>query len=421
MPLTSRNPLMLSATAGTLKNMDTHAIMLPVLLLIAGAATGLAVGWVLGTRSSLRARDAAHQQLQKAITEKGRAEQERAAAQEAVRLYESRVQNLEQRADQDHDVLRALGPLSDRMRTIQEHVTRLERDRAQQFGDLSRALKTAQQTDRELQKATSTLENSLRSTSARGTWGEMQLRRVVEAAGMIAHVDFAEQVHLAAEHTTVRPDMVVNLPGHHTIVVDAKAPLDAFLNAQHEGTPQAGLKAHAKAVRTHVDALSKKKYWQAVEHSPTLVLCFIPMESALGAALESDPTLLEHAASRNIALVSPVSLLACLKAIAFSWRQESLAQDATELLRLSKELYERLGSMGAHLGSMGASLRRSVEHYNEMVGSLERRVLPTARKLNDLDPTITPDPRLNTVPVETQPRAITAPELTDTTKNTGKN
>lgn len=408
--------------------METTTSTLLVLLAV-GLAAGLVIGWALGARRTSPQQESSHLELQQLRAENNHLGQEHAAAVAAARLQGERVQELEDRAAQDQDMLRALAPLTDRMRQIQDHVVRLEKDRAQQFGDVSRALQAARETDRDLQRVTGALEGSLRSNSARGTWGEMQLRRVVEAAGMLSHVDFSEQVHLATDAGTYRPDMVVHLPGDQKIVVDAKAPLSAYLQAQQvsgAGPSQdptgsaagataknqaAHLAAHAKAVRAHVEELGRKKYWEALGHSPDLVLCFIPAESALAAALEADPTLLDHAAARNVALVSPVSLLASLKAVAFSWRQESLAQEATELLRLSRELYDRLGTAGSHLSKMGSSLRRSVEQYNELVGSLERRVLPTARKLNDLDPTAAADPRLEITPVEAQPKVITAPEL----------
>lgn len=412
---------MLSEPAENLSGMEQSpalTVLIPLLLFLAGAVAGLAVGWVLGAR---RQAPPEHARELAELRERNADLQRRlATAAEASRLQTERVEALEERSAQDQDVLTALAPLADRLRGVQEHVTRLENDRSQQFGAVTRALEQAREADAELRQVTGSLAGSLRSNSARGTWGEMQLRRVAEAAGMIRHVDFQEQVHVRTEDGAHRPDMVVNLPGQQRIIVDAKAPMASYLKAQDvpdDGSERARteqqrlLKAHATALRSHVDDLGSKKYWTTTAGAPELVLCFVPAESALSAALAADASLLDHAASRSVALVSPVSLLASLKAVAFSWRQESLARDATELLQLSRDLYDRLGSVGGHLHAMGSSIRRSVESYNKLVGSLETRVLPTARRLNDLDVTAAPDDRLETATVESLPRAITAPEL----------
>lgn len=248
----------------------------------------------------------------------------------------------------------------------------------------------------------------------------MQLRRVVEAAGMTRHVDFTEQTVRSTDSGTQRPDMVINLPGAQTVVVDAKAPMSSYLDAQAvpaDGSPENEqrraqlLTAHAKALRAHVNTLGTKKYWSAEENSPELVMCFVPVESALAAALDADASLLDHAARANVALVSPVSLLASLKAVAFSWRQATLTDNARELYRLSRELYDRMGAVGKHLSDMGGSLRRSVDGYNKLVGSLESRVLPSARRIAELDPTATDSEALETRTVESVPRPVTATEF----------
>ena len=420
---------MLSEAPENLTGMEQSpalAVVIPLLLFLAGAAAGLAVGWLLASR---RAEPAAQEQEIAALRQENtELERRLATAAESSRLQTERVEALEERAAQDQDVLTALAPLADRLRGVQEHVTRMEKDRSQQFGEVTRALEQARDSDAELQRVTGSLAGSLRSNSARGTWGEIQLRRVVEAAGMLRHVDFDEQVHVRTEDGAHRPDMVVRLPGEQRLIVDSKAPMASYLKAQDlqdDGSDQvraarAELRtAHADALRTHVDQLASKKYWTSAVGSPELVLCFVPVESALSAALETDPSLLDHAASRNVALVSPVSLLASLKAVAFSWRQESLAQDAAQLLQLSRDLYDRLGTVGGHLSAMGGSIRRSVETYNKLVGSLESRVLPSARRIAELDPTATDDDRLETSTVEATPRAITAPELLETAPGGG--
>ncbi|MBX7556970.1 DNA recombination protein RmuC [Streptomyces sp. tea 10] len=384
------------------------------------ALFALVVGGVLGYLVASRKARVLEAELNEAQEQRLAALQEAAADRSAREQLEQRVDSLEARSVQDQNVMRALAPLNDQLSTVGRHVNQLERDRAQQFGAVAQALEAARTTDRQLLQATGSLESSLRSTTARGAWGEMQLRRVVEAAGMTRHVDFAEQSVRTTGSGVQRPDMVVNLPGAQTVVVDAKAPMNSYLDAQAVASDGAAeseqrraqlLVAHAKALRSHVNTLGTKRYWSAEENSPELVMCFVPIESALAAALDADASLLEYAARNNVALVSPVSLLAALKAVAFSWRQATLTENARELYRLSRELYDRMGAVGKHLADMGGSLRRSVDGYNKLVGSLESRVLPSARKIAELDPTSTGTDALDTKPVDSVPRPVTATEF----------
>lgn len=384
------------------------------------ALFALVVGGVLGYLVASRKARVLETELNEAQEQRLAALQEAAADRSAREQLEQRVASLEARSVQDQNVMRALAPLNDQLSTVGRHVNQMERDRAQQFGAVAQALEAARTTDRQLLQATGSLESSLRSTTARGAWGEMQLRRVVEAAGMTRHVDFAEQSVRTTDSGVRRPDMVVNLPGAQTVVVDAKAPMNSYLDAQavpSDGAAESEqrraqlLVAHAKALRSHVNTLGTKKYWSAEENSPELVMCFVPIESALAAALDADASLLEYAARNNVALVSPVSLLASLKAVAFSWRQATLTDNARELYRLSRELYDRMGAVGKHLADMGGSLRRSVDGYNKLVGSLESRVLPSARKIAELDPTSTGTDALDTKPVDSVPRPVTATEF----------
>ena len=387
-----------------------------LLTLVVGLGVGAAAGMSLAGRRTRRI-EAEVEELQ---AQRLRALQDSAAATEAKEQLEKHVATLEARSVQDQNVLRALAPLNDQLRTVGQHVTRLERDRAEQFGAVSQALDAARTTDAQLLEATGSLSSSLRSTTVRGAWGEMQLRRVVEAAGMLRHVDFTEQDSRRTDRGVQRPDMIVKLPGGQVIVVDAKAPMNSYLDSQAvaaDGSPESEerraqlLKSHAKALRSHVDALATKKYWTGNHGSAALVMCCVPVESALAAALETDAGLLEHASRNNVALVSPVSLMASLKAVAFSWRQATLTDNARELYRLSRELYDRMGSVGKHLSDMGGSLRRSVDGYNKLVGSLETRVLPSARKIAALDPTDNHSTGLETKPLDTVPRAVTATEF----------
>ncbi|WP_240919093.1 DNA recombination protein RmuC [Kocuria sp. KD4] len=384
------------------------------------ALFALVVGVVLGYVLAHQKSTALETELEQAQEQRIAALQDAASARAAAEQLEQRVESLEARAVQDQDVMRALAPLNEQLSSVGRHVNQLERDRAAQFGAVAQALEAARTTDQQLLQATGSLESSLRSTTARGAWGEMQLRRVVEAAGMTRHVDFTEQTVRTTDAGVQRPDMVINLPGAQSVVVDAKAPMNSYLDAQAvpaDGSPENEtrraqlLAAHAKALRSHVSTLGSKKYWSAEESSPELVMCFVPVESALAAALDADASLLDYAAQQNVALVSPVSLLASLKAVAFSWRQATLTDNARELYRLSRELYDRMGSVGKHLSDMGGSLRRSVDGYNKLVGSLESRVLPSARKIAELDPTSTGTNALDTKPVDSVPRSVTATEF----------
>jgi DNA recombination protein RmuC len=266
----------------------------------------------------------------------------------------------------------------------------------------------------ELGAQTASLAGSLNASSVRGSWGEVQLRRVLEHAGMLAHCDFEEQVTaVTADERVVRPDVVVHLPGGKSLVVDAKAPMSGFLAAQSEGLDASGrasaLAAHAKALRGHVDTLAGKGYWTAFATTPEMVVCFVPGDAILSAALAQDPDLHEYAMARRVVLASPATLLALLRTVAYTWRQDALAANARELLAVGRELYARIGSLGTHTAAMGAALRRSVEAYNGFVGSLENRVLPTARRLHELGVVERPlDPLL---PLTATTRPLIADEL----------
>lgn len=382
-----------------------------VLSALLALVIGGVVGFVLGARSRTSGGDLAE--------ENSRLRSDLSAAQEGREQLAQRVESLENRARTDQDVLRALAPVKNQLATVEQQVRQMERERADQFGSVREALEVSRRGQEELRESTHHISSALRSTTARGSWGEAQLRRVVEAAGMESHVSYSEQVvsevrDESGETRRLRPDMVVALPGGKELVLDSKAPLDSYLESQEaeEESEKAAWEAkHAKAVRSHVDALSSKRYWEARETSPEIVLCFLPMESALSAALRSDSSLLDYASSRGVALVSPVSLLASLKAVALTWRQEAVSQNARELLAHSRQLYERLSSVGGHLKTMGRALNRTVESYNSMLGSLESRVFVTARKINELDPTAPSDERLEASPVETAPKPLSAPEF----------
>jgi DNA recombination protein RmuC len=396
--------------------MEPFAVILALLMLLLGAVAGAgAVYVVLRRRSS--ALEADFDGVSARLSE---VSAQFAAADAERRLLSAQNRDLGMSREQDASVLRALAPVAEKLTAVQQQVSLLERDRLEQYGQLAQQLQEARLTDEQLMRSTHALESALRSNSARGQWGEVQLRRVVEAAGMMRHVDFHEQHHgTSGADVAVRPDLVVQLPGDKQLVVDAKVPLSAYLEAQELGQPagdkpglsqaerQNLLAAHAKALKTHVDALSTKKYWDISGNSPELVICFVPAESILAAALSADPALLDHALSRNVVLASPGTLLAVLKSVAFTWRQDVLTDSARELFELARQLYERMGTLGDNIGKLGSSLKSSVDRYNAMVGTLEARVLPTARKLNALDTS-----GLATPPaVQVTPRSLAAPEL----------
>jgi DNA recombination protein RmuC len=391
--------------------MEPFAVILALLMLLLGAVSGAGAVYVV-----LRRRSAAVEADFDGVSARlSEVSAQFAAADAERRLLSAQNRELGMSRDQDGSVLRALAPVAEKLTAVQQQVSLLERDRLEQYGQLAQQLQEARLTDEQLMRSTHALESALRSNSARGQWGEVQLRRVVEAAGMMRHVDFHEQQHgTSGAEAAVRPDLVVQLPGDKQLVVDAKVPLSAYLEAQELGqsaSSQAAqqnlLSAHAKALKAHVDALSTKKYWDISGNSPELVICFVPAESILAAALSADPALLDHALSRNVVLASPGTLLAVLKSVAFTWRQDVLTDSARELFELARQLYERMGTLGDNVGKLGSSLKSSVDRYNAMVGTLEARVLPTARKLNALDTSglVTPPA------VQVTPRSLAAPEL----------
>ncbi len=382
--------------------------LVAVVMLLAGAVLGAAmVARVLlrRLRGAREEADAAHQRAAALNADFAAADAER-------RLLSSQNHALTAQQGSNSNVLAALGPVAEKLNAVQRQVSLLERDRVEQYGQLAEQLREAKDADAKLLATTSSLAASLRSTSARGQWGEVQLRRVVEAAGMLAHVDFNEQVHAVTDDGVHRPDMVVRLPGGKELVLDAKVPLTSFLNAHDAGSDDGAaarhhLARHAKAVKAHIDALGNKQYWTSAKNSPELVICFVPVESILSAALMADPELLDYAMARNVVLASPISLLAILKSVAFTWRQDVLTESAKELFELSAQLYSRLGTMGEAVSAVGVSLKTSVDRYNKLVGTLEARVLPTARRLNALDPQTLQSP----AQVESTPRTLTAPEF----------
>ena len=341
----------------------------------------------------------------------------RSAAVVAERdLLRERVLDLETSLAEDLETAALLAPLKDALVRVEHQVGTLERDRMQQFGAIRGLLARVEDETQHLGRQTASLAGSLRSSTVRGAWGEVQLRRVLEASGMLARCDFDEQVSAVSGHDRgVRPDVVVRLPGDKVLVVDAKAPMNAFLDAQGEdlGDDERGdlLREHAASLAKHVSALATKEYWSAFREGPEMVVCFVPSDAMLGAALAAQPSLHDQALSQRVVLVGPGALMALLRTVAFTWQQDALSSSARELLDLGRDLHRRLATLGTHTAKVGRSLQSSVEAYNAMVGALESRVMVTARRMNDLD--LVDDDLPVLTPVESAPRPLTAQELID--------
>jgi DNA recombination protein RmuC len=316
--------------------------------------------------------------------------------------------------DQQIQVGRMIAPLQESLYRYEQRVTDLERERVDAYAELRTEVRQVQGISSQLRSETSQLVAALRAPQVRGRWGEHQLRRIVEAAGMLEHCDFNEQVTVHTDHATIRPDMVVRLSGDRRVVVDAKAPFDAYLAAMEtrdEAARKDCLTRHAKALRGHVDSLAAKQYWAGFTSAPEFTVLFVPADPFLDAALQHDPTLLEHAFSRNIVLATPATLVAMLRTIAFAWRQEKLAESALAVHTLGRDLYARLSTMGGYFAKLGTSLGSAVTAYNRAMGSLESRVLVSARRLADLG--VSGDPLVEPVQLEVAARTLQSPEFSE--------
>jgi DNA recombination protein RmuC len=301
-----------------------------------------------------------------------------------------------------------VGPLQATLGRVEEQLREVETGRRESHAMLARQVEFVRQSSDELRRETQTLVRALQRPEARGRWGELQLRRVVELAGMSHHCDFDEQASASTENGTVRPDMVVRLAGDKQIVVDSKVSLAAYLEAAETGNP-ARMDAHARHLREHVDRLAAKAYWQSFNPSPEFVVLFIPGEAFLAPALERAPELLEYAMSRRVHIATPTTLITMLRTASYAWQQAALSRNARAVFELGRELYDRLGTMGQHVDELGKSLSAAIRSYNRTVGSLESRVLVSARKLNELG--VVEGSLEGPRPVEETARALSAAEL----------
>ena len=398
-----------------------ESISAPVLL-AGGAVLGAAlVAIVLLVRQMRLTAEAARLGAELEAARRATDEQRTLLAQSQLQLRESfaalsKDALKENRVDflQNADAL--LKPVRETLDKVQTQLREVDRDREGSYQAVTSQLGSLAQAQEQLRQTTEGLSRSLRSPNVRGKWGEIQLRRIVELSGMLAQCDFIEKESIiTADGARQTPDLIVRLPGHTNIVVDAKVPIDAYLEAtaaSSEPARQLGLVAHARQLREHVRNLGHKDYSRQFQPAPEFVVMFLPLEPLLSAGFEYDGSLLDYAASQRVILATPMTLLALLKAVAYGWNQQHIAHNTEEIQQLGRELYERLATMVGHLENIGDGLRQSVENYNRFVGSLESKVLPSARRFKELGVSVSKDLDVPD-PLALRLRSMTKEELTD--------
>lgn len=363
--------------------MDALSLLIGIAV---GAVLGIAIGYFIARAKTQTAPDLSAQLAAARATETELRVQ-------LVSLQEQLAAD-KQKSDQENKILVQLAPVKQQLEQMQTVVTQLEKERSTQFASITEQLRNAVETDENLRKQTQSLAQALSSNSLRGVWGEAQLRKLVELAGLIKHADFSEQASISTETGAGRADMVINLPGGKSLAIDSKVPFNSYQEASSISELATGeelnrrrklIEEHVKAMRKHIDDLGTKAYWTGLDSSPDFVVCFVPSESLLSAALEADTAILEYAFKRNVALASPVTLFSVLKTINYIWRQNADESQIRSMIKLGKELYDRVGKVAQVADKLGRSINTTVKDYNSFVSSLESRMLVTARKLNDLD------------------------------------
>jgi DNA recombination protein RmuC len=355
-------------------------------------AAGLAVTWIIARQQRLIA-DRARLQAELDAARRATEEQKAVLADAQMQLRDSfaslsRDALKENRQDFLHNADALLKPVRETLDRVQSQLAAVDKEREGSFRAVTAQLGSLVQVQEQLRQSTEGLSRSLRSPNVRGRWGEIQLKRIVELAGMLEQCDFIEK-ESALNDSGARqtPDLIIKLPGDTSIVVDSKVPIDGYLeavNAKDEPGRAASLVAHTRQVREHIRSLGSKEYWKQFQPAPEFVVMFLPLEPLLAAAFEHDGTLLEQAASLRVIPATPMTLLALLKAVAYGWKQQQLARNAEEIQQLGRDLYERLATMVGHLESVGVNIKQAADSYDRFIGSLEQKVLPGARRFKDL-------------------------------------
>ena len=389
------------------------------IFLIVGLAAGVLIGWLVGGRKKSAGADNSEiaAQLNQAQVELAGAKATVTAYAAQISQLQAQIKETSEKHEQENKLVNELAPVKENLRQMQEAVGKMQQERVQQVTQLNEAIRQSLESDQLLRKQTESLANALSSNQLRGVWGEAQLRKLVELAGLLKHADYDEQATITAG----RADMIINLPGGKTLAIDSKVPFNSYQEASKiselaEGADKvrrdALIKEHVKAVKGHIDTLATKAYWASLNASPDFVVAFIPSEALLSAALDADPTLLEYSFGKNVALASPVSLFSTLKTINFIWRQNVDENQVRNMIKIGHELYERVNVVAGLADALGRSIKSTVGNYNKFVASFESRMLVTARKLNELDENAVSVGNIETPTlVEDAPKQITAAEL----------